>query len=192
MKSTKNYPSEYYALRNAIFRCHHSHSANFQNYGGRGITVHDEWRDGVDGFWKFLDHVGPKPSPELSLDRIDNDLGYQPGNVRWADRKTQLANRRKNLPRKVLKTELDRIKRDAAVRADYADGLSARDLCEKHGLSSPTVYRILNLGDATRAARDERNAGVIAAKKAGVPTHEVMRRFDVSRFQVWYILNNAS
>lgn len=59
--------------------------------GGRGITVHPEW---VDSFEAWFEHVGPRPDG-MSLDRIDNESGYVPGNVRWATRAEQQANRRK-------------------------------------------------------------------------------------------------
>ncbi len=82
------------ALRSAIRRCHNPRTINFANYGGRGITVCDAWRDSEQGFARFLAELGPKPTRHHSLDRIDNDRGYEPGNVRWADKKTQSANRR--------------------------------------------------------------------------------------------------
>jgi hypothetical protein len=61
-------------------------------YGGRGIGVVAEWT-GDGGFERFLAHMGPRPSAGHSIDRIDNDRGYEPGNVRWADRFTQAQNR---------------------------------------------------------------------------------------------------
>jgi hypothetical protein len=63
-------------------------------YYDRGIRVADEWM-GQDGFMKFYEHVGPRPGKEYSLDRIDPDKGYEPGNVRWATMDTQIKNRRK-------------------------------------------------------------------------------------------------
>lgn len=85
------YRSEYCALQNAIDRCRRDTHKQYKDYGGRGIRVCDEWQ-GVDGFKPFLDHIGPKPDPSLTLDRIDNDGDYEPGNVRWLSRKAQMAN----------------------------------------------------------------------------------------------------
>lgn len=93
MSDKKDFRAEYGALRNAIHRCHCSNNKQYEDYGGRGITVCDAWR-GQDGFALFLAHAGPKPAEHLTLDRINNDLGYEPGNVRWVDRKTQQNNRR--------------------------------------------------------------------------------------------------
>lgn len=72
---------EYRSWYNAVRRCHSSARSGFHRYGGRGIRVCDEWRH---DFWAFLEHVGPCPGPGYSLDRIDNDGHYEPGNVRWA------------------------------------------------------------------------------------------------------------
>jgi len=71
-------------------RCHNPNENSYPRYGGRGITVCDEWRD---DFMAFFSHIGPRPSVKHSIDRIDNDLGYKPGNVRWATREQQSRNR---------------------------------------------------------------------------------------------------
>ena len=57
--------------------------ANAKHYSLRGITVCDDWT-GPNGFELFMAHIGPCPSDRHSVDRIDNDKGYYPGNVRWA------------------------------------------------------------------------------------------------------------
>lgn len=82
-------------LQNMIQRCHNHKHPKFHLYGGRGITVCEEWR-GRRGEAAFLDHIGPRPSNRHSVDRIDNALGYAPGNVRWATQKQQMQNTRRN------------------------------------------------------------------------------------------------
>ncbi len=87
----KIYPSEHQCWRNIKARCLRPHHRQYEYYGGRGITIHPEWEN---NFMAFLDHVGRKPHPSLSLDRIDNDGNYEPGNVRWATYRQQNANQR--------------------------------------------------------------------------------------------------
>ena len=95
-KSLKGqYISEYAALKNAIDRCsRHSHSQS-QDYVKRGLDVEPSWRDQKTGFKAFFDEIGPKASPDLELDRIDNDKGYVSGNVRWVTHLENMRNRRK-------------------------------------------------------------------------------------------------
>ncbi len=72
-------------------RCLNLKSSNYPNWGGRGITICPEWRD---DFPTFLRAVGTRPAPGYSLDRIDNEGPYEPGNVRWATKLEQTQNRR--------------------------------------------------------------------------------------------------
>ena len=70
------------------------------SYYGRGIRLYDDWK-GVSGVTNFINYIetelGSRPSPKHSLDRIDNDGNYEPGNLRWATPKLQRQNQRKSL-----------------------------------------------------------------------------------------------
>ncbi|HXI41511.1 MAG TPA: hypothetical protein VNH83_16125, partial [Bryobacteraceae bacterium] len=83
---------EHKIWKDMIKRCENQNNRAYVDYGGRGITVCPEWRS---SFQAFYEHIGPRPAPDLSVDRIDNDRGYEPGNVRWATRTEQANNKRK-------------------------------------------------------------------------------------------------
>lgn len=82
---------EYAAWGDMLARCRRPDHAEFPRYGGRGIKVCPEWEK---SFASFLSHIGRRPSSDHSLDRINTDGDYEPGNVRWATRKEQQRNRR--------------------------------------------------------------------------------------------------
>lgn len=84
---------EYGAWRAMINRCADKSHKNWANYGGKGVYVCADW---VSSFEAFYLHIGPRPTPSHSLDRIDNDGNYEPGNVRWATRKEQNNNKSTN------------------------------------------------------------------------------------------------
>jgi hypothetical protein len=75
-----------------IRRCHDPRVKNYKNYGGRGISVCDQWFD----FWTFVADVPPRPSLKHTIDRKDNDGNYEPWNVRWATKAEQARNARYN------------------------------------------------------------------------------------------------
>jgi len=73
-------------------RCYNKSDEKFPIYGGRGIVVSERWKD----FQNFLDDMGERPSSHHSLDRIDTNGNYEPGNCRWATQTEQQRNRRNN------------------------------------------------------------------------------------------------
>ena len=76
-----------------IQRCCNPNTFEYKYYGARGVTVCDRWRD----FTCFLEDMGERPAKEYSIDRINCKGNYEPGNCRWADRKTQCNNTRRNI-----------------------------------------------------------------------------------------------
>lgn len=76
-------------------RCMNPHNKRYKDYGARGITIHPDWAYDYAAFKDYiLGTLGEKPASNYSLDRIDNDRGYIPGNLRWATYYQQNHNRR--------------------------------------------------------------------------------------------------
>ena len=82
---------EYSSWSSMLTRCTNSKATRWDYYGGRGITVCDRWRD----FELFLADMGPRPGKAYSIERRDNEQGYEQTNCYWATRSQQMANRRK-------------------------------------------------------------------------------------------------
>jgi hypothetical protein len=92
-----------YRLHAAMMRrCYKEDWPGYRHWGGRGIRVHEPWHD-VRAFIADVEaEIGPRPEgkypsgmPLFTLDRVDNESGYRPGNLRWATMAEQCANRRK-------------------------------------------------------------------------------------------------
>ena len=107
-KTSKVYKAHHAMMQRCYDPKHHA----YKNYGGRGILVSLELQD----FKNFCEYVGEPPSPKHSLDRIDNERGYEKGNLRWATASVQLNNRRtvesKELIIKDMKKEVDYMKKE--------------------------------------------------------------------------------
>jgi hypothetical protein len=77
-------------------RCYNEKREDYKWYGGRGIKVEDVWL-GEEGFNNFVKHMGPKPTKQHSIDRMDVNKNYGPKNCKWSTPKEQANNRRSNL-----------------------------------------------------------------------------------------------
>ncbi len=120
-------------------RCLNPNSNDFSRYGGRGIRIHDAWRD---DFLAFSAGVGDPPSKRHSIDRIDNDGDYAPGNVRWS------------LPR-------DQANNTSATKRLEFDGecLTITGWAERTGLSRAVIFGRLRLGWSVERVLNEPKRG---------------------------------
>lgn len=86
----------YFTWRNIVNRCTNPRNDSYAYYGGRGIQVCDEWHDSFNVFLGYISSLPDFGVRNYTIDRIDNSLGYYPGNLRWVSRKIQQRNRRGN------------------------------------------------------------------------------------------------
>lgn len=124
IKHNMSHTPEYNSFAGAKDRCNNLNNTRYDNYGGRGIRF--LWKS----FEQFYKEMGPRPEG-TSLDRIDNNGNYEPGNCRWATNSEQTNNARSN-----IKIEIDGVSKSLARWADY------------FGLNKQTVYtRYSEAGD---------------------------------------------
>lgn len=117
-------------------RCYYVDGENYPHYGGRGIVVCDRWLEPENGYKNFLEDMGLRPKG-MTLDRINVDGNYEPGNCRWADESTQKINQRRFSHIKQY-TDEEWIE----IQKDYIENkLSYDDISEKYSVSSKTIMK---------------------------------------------------
>lgn len=119
----------YTTWQNMLARCYNSEDPSYHNYGQRGIIVCDEWINSVYDFVKWANASGYKD--HLSIDRIDNDGNYEPGNCRWATDKEQARNKRNNV-----------ITGTAMAESIRSDSRTQSAIALDYGISQSTVHRV--------------------------------------------------
>ena len=90
----------FWTWRNILSRCYNKKSREYKNYGGRGITICDDWRNDFLMFYDWAVKNGYNENidgKDCSIDRIDNDKGYSPENCRWVNQIIQSRNKRTNI-----------------------------------------------------------------------------------------------
>jgi hypothetical protein len=90
----QRYTKEYRTWTAIKGRCHVATNKDYPNYGAKGLTVFQEWRDSFEAFFA---HIGLAPTPAHQIERKDNRRGYEPGNVKWATVIEQSCNRSTSL-----------------------------------------------------------------------------------------------
>ena len=118
--------AEYGAWLAMKARCARVRLRDYPNYGGRGITVCERWRH---DFAAFLADMGPRPTPDHSVDRRDNDGNYEPGNCRWATRVEQGRNKRSN-----------------RILTVSGEARTATEWAQRFGVDVRTILRRISLG----------------------------------------------
>lgn len=118
---------EYNAWQHAKKRCNNPKDKEYHRYGAKGIRMCPQWEN---DFMAFFLELGPRPTPEHSLDRINGSKGYEPGNVRWATKEMQAQNRPEFVRALTYRSKTQTV-------AEWA-----REL----GLRATTIYERLNAG----------------------------------------------
>lgn len=125
MKKTKPYRT----WRHIKDRCFNENDIAYKHYGGRGITMCNEW---VNSFTAFYNHVGDAPTSKHQLDRINNDGNYEPNNVRWV--LPAVNSRNKRSTKLTVSDVLD-------IRESHD---TVENIAKKFNVSESHVYRIRN------------------------------------------------
>jgi hypothetical protein len=126
---------EYHSWRAMKARCLNSNHHAYYNYGGRGITIHQEW---IESFQKFYNDMGNRPTLEHTLDRIDNNGNYEPNNCKWSTKVEQCKNRRIGI------RKLNHIEMVDIINKFNSKQSTVYKLADEYSVTRKTIYNIIN------------------------------------------------
>lgn len=127
--------------RSMLRRCENPADPGYGRYGGRGIKVCKAWHDFETYYADIMRLLGPCPI-EKTLDRIDNDGNYEPGNVRWATQSEQVRN-----SRTVLRHRPRRPRQPPRQDAGFTRFLTMSEACAALNFSRTTIARLISEGE---------------------------------------------
>lgn len=130
------YENRFYRVWEGIKqRCYNKNSSHYHCYGGRGITLWKDWIDNPVAFIEYIIKLENSQNRKYSLDRIDNNGNYEPGNLRWATRATQMRNTRST---KLSKEDV------LEIRRKYNKGETQASLAREFGVKSQSIHLIVH------------------------------------------------
>ena len=132
-KWKEGYKNLYSTWLKITYRCLDPNNKSYKRYGGRGISLYEEWKTDFNKFAEWIiENLGEKVSLKFSLDRINNDGNYEPGNLRWATHNQQGRNRRGLKLNEEMANEIRNSKKSLSV------------LAKKYNCSKSTIARVKN------------------------------------------------
>lgn len=164
----------FYRWSSMLARCCNPTHRAYNNYGGRGITVCERWRE---SFAHFYADMGDAPTG-LTLDRVDNDKGYSPENCRWSDWRTQLRNRR--VPRRKRKLNMQLTMYEITVRL-MLTGASCKLIGQGTTVEEAFIDGIRNVQDAFRpstSGKTRQEYGLSVTTRDGRHLNQTLREFE--------------